>query len=504
MTTSACNLSLTEVARAIREKQISAVEVTTACLERIEQCQPLWNAFIHVEPEAALAVARRADATLARGVILGPLHGVPMAHKDTCFRRGRLATCGSRLRAKFIPDTTATVLHRVDAAGAVDLGGVNTSDSGCNPFGFNVLAGRARNPWDPERITGGSSSGSGAAVAGRLVFASLGGDAGGSVRLPAAMCGVVGLKPTEGLISRHGILPLSDTLDTCGPITRTVADCAAVTGIVAGYDPSDGMTIDRDLPDYGADIERPLAGRRIGIATNYFQEHLDEDVERALARSLDVFRDEGAEIVELEVPDPAPMDVMGNVIIFAEAARVHRQWLKERGDDYTAITRRVLETGLCCPATRYIEALSCRAPALAAYKEAVFSRVDALFTPVLPGPVPTVTQVESYLKDPGRMPLELARNTKPANFLGVPALSVPCGTTGDGMPVSFQLMGRPFDEPLLFNIGHVFQRATSHHERCPAPGNASCAPQEPLQAPDEPRSQGRDHPSVSQRTGRFP
>ena len=504
MTTSACNLSLTEVARAIREKQISAVEVTTACLERIEQCQPLWNAFIHVEPEAALAVARRADATLARGVILGPLHGVPMAHKDTCFRRGRLATCGSRLRAKFIPDTTATVLHRVDAAGAVDLGGVNTSDSGCNPFGFNVLAGRARNPWDPERITGGSSSGSGAAVAGRLVFASLGGDAGGSVRLPAAMCGVVGLKPTEGLISRHGILPLSDTLDTCGPITRTVADCAAVTGIVAGYDPSDGMTIDRDLPDYGADIERPLAGRRIGIATNYFQEHLDEDVERALARSLDVFRDEGAEIVELEVPDPAPMDVMGNVIIFAEGARVHRQWLKERGDDYTAITRRVLETGLCCPATRYIEALSCRAPALAAYKEAVFSRVDALFTPVLPGPVPTVTQVESYLKDPGRMPLELARNTKPANFLGVPALSVPCGTTGDGMPVSFQLMGRPFDEPLLFNIGHVFQRATSHHERCPAPGNASCAPQEPLQAPDEPRSQGRDHPSVSQRTGRFP
>ena len=158
MAESACKLSLTEVALAIREKQLSCVEVATACLERIEQCQPLWNAFIHVEPEAALAAARKADAALARGEILGPLHGVPMGHKDTCFRRGRLATCGSRVRSQFIPECTATVLGRLDAAGALDLGGVNTSDSGCNPFGFNVLAGRARNPWDPERVTGGSSS----------------------------------------------------------------------------------------------------------------------------------------------------------------------------------------------------------------------------------------------------------------------------------------------------------------------------------------------------------
>ena len=475
MAESACMLSLTEVARAIREKQLSCVEVATACLERIEQCQPLWNAFIHVEPEAALAAARKADAALARGEILGPLHGVPMGHKDTCFRRGRLATCGSRIRSQFIPECTATVLGRLDAAGALDLGGVNTSDSGCNPFGFNVLAGRARNPWDPERVTGGSSSGSAAAVAGRLVFASLGGDAGGSVRLPASMCGVVGLKPTEGLISRHGILPLSDTLDTCGPITRTVADCAAVTGVVAGHDPADGMSIARDVPDYGAELERPIEGRRIGIASNYFQELLDEDVERALAATLDVFRDEGAEIVELAVPDPAPMDVMGNVIIFAEGATVHAKWLRDRADDYTPITRRLLESGLCCPASRYIQALSCRGPALAAYMDAVFSGVDVLFTPVLPGSVPTVAQVEANLKDPRRMPLELARNTKPANFLGVPALSVPCGTTDDGMPVAFQLMGRPFGESLLFNIGHVFQRATAHHERCPAPWNASTA-----------------------------
>ena len=485
MADSAFSLSLTEVARAIRERRLSSVEVTTACLDRIERLQPLWNAFIHDEPEAATAAARRADAALARGEITGPLHGVPVAHKDICFRRGRLATCGSRLRSQFVPDVTATVLDRLDAAGAIDVGGVNTSDSGCNPFGFNVLAGRARNPWDPGRVTGGSSSGSAAAVAGRLVFASLGTDAGGSIRLPASMCGVVGLKPTEGLISRHGILPLSDTLDTCGPITRTVADCATVTGLVAGHDPADGMTIARDVPDYGADLERPIAGRRIGIASNYFQEHLDKDVERALTAALEVFRDEGAEIVELAVPDPAPMDVMGNVIIFAEAAAVHAKWLRDRADDYTPITRRLLESGLCSPATRYIEALSCRAPALTAYMGAVFSRVDALFTPVLPGPVPTVAQVEANLKDPRRMPLELARNTKPANFLGVPALSVPCGATDDGMPVSFQLMGRPFGESLLFNLGHVFQRATAHHERCPTPRNAGSDRNETLSAPDE-------------------
>lgn len=482
---SACDLSLTEVARAIREKRLSSVEVATACLERIERLQPLWNAFIHVAPEFTLDTARKADAALAAGAHLGPLHGVPVGHKDTFFRRGRLATCGSRLRSEFVPEVTATVLGRLDAAGAVDVGGVNTSDSGCNPFGFNLLAGRARNPWDPERVTGGSSSGSAAAVAGRLVFASLGGDAGGSIRLPASMCGVVGLKPTEGLISRHGLLPLSDTLDTCGPLTRTVADCAAVTGVVAGHDPADGATIAREVPDYTAGLERPIEGRRIGIASNYFQERLDEGVERALAGALDVFRDEGAEIVELAVPDPAPMDVMGNVIIFAEAAAVHAKWLRDRADDYTPITRRLLESGLGCPAARYIEALSCRAPALEAYMDAVFSRVDALFTAVLPGSVPTVAQVEANLKDPERMPLELARNTKPANFMGVPALTVPCGTTGDGMPVSFQLMGRPFGEPLLFNLGHVFQRATDHHERCPTPRNAGSPRDGPLPASAE-------------------
>ena len=462
-----CGLSLIEVAEGIRKKEYSSLEVVSACLERVDRSQQAWNAFIHVEHEQALAGARRADETLSRGESSGALHGVPVAHKDTYFRQGRLATCGSRIHAEFRPDRTATTIDRLDRAGAIDLGGVNTSDSGCNPFGLNVLVGRARNPWDPDRVTGGSSSGSAAAVAGGLVYASMGSDSGGSIRLPASMCGAVGLKPTEGLISRYGILPLSDTLDCSGPLTRTVADCALVTGVVAGFDRLDGASFQHDVPAYLDDLERSMSGRRVGIPSNYFWEGLDSEVELVLAASREVFRAEGAEIVELPVPDPAPMDVMGNVIIFAEGARVHKKWLRDHADLYTPVTRHALEYGLCCPATRYIEALACRAPALAEYRERVFSRVDALLTPTLSGCAPKMSDVDRYLENQSRLPLDLARNTKPANFMGIPALTVPCGRSPDGMPVSFQLIGPPFSEPLLFNLGHIFQKATWRSRQLP-------------------------------------
>lgn len=464
-----CSMSLTEIARGIQDRHFSSVEVTEACLRRIEASQDTWNAFLHVEAESAMDAARGADAALARACVRGPLHGVPVAHKDVYYRAGRVATCGSRIRRSFVPDHTASVLSRLDGAGAIDLGGVNTSDSGCNPFGLNVLAGRARNPWSPDRITGGSSSGSGAAVAGGLVFASLGTDSGGSIRLPAAMCGVVGLKPTEGLVSRHGIMPLSQTLDSAGPLTRTVADCATVTGVVAGHDPLDSTTRDNSVPDFAGAIENPVAGIRVGVPTQYYWEKLSDDVRTVVDESLTVLKDEGAEIIEVSVPDPAPMDALANVIIFAEGARVHEEWLRTRRADYTPVTGNALAFGLTLPATRYIEALERRRIAMAAFSELVYSRVDVLHTPVLPGPVPTIAEVEIHLQEAGPLPLELARNTKPANFLGLPALAVPCGTTDDGMPVSFQLIGPAFSEPLLFNLGHVYQKATNHVARIPEP-----------------------------------
>lgn len=458
-------LTLTEVAEGVRCKQFSSTEVTRACIERAEDLQQSLNAFIAIDAEGALRAAEKADAALARGEVLGPLHGVPLAHKDTYYRKGRRASCGSLIRRDFVPDRTATTLARLDAAGAVDLGGVNTSDCGLNPFGLNRLVGRARNPWNPDHVTGGSSSGSGAAVAARLVFGSMGSDSGGSARLPAAMCGVVGLKPTDGRVSRYGIMPLSYTLDCPSPIARTAADCARITGAVAGHDPLDSKTSVEPVPDYEATLDRDIKGRRIGVASNYFSEGVADDVKSVVDRSLEVFRELGAEIVEIRVPDPAPMDVLGNVIVFAEGARVHEQWLKERAEDYTPITRESLEFGLALSATRYLEALTYRGRALKSFLEQVFAHVDVLHTPTLPGSVPSMEEVEAYLENRGRLPFELARNTKPATYMGLPALSVPCGYSESGLPVAFQLVGTPFSEALLFNFGHLYQSVTDHHER---------------------------------------
>jgi aspartyl-tRNA(Asn)/glutamyl-tRNA(Gln) amidotransferase subunit A len=467
MTVEIWGLTLTQTAEGIRGKRFSSTEVTRACIERAQGLQQRLNAFIAIDAEGALRAAEKADAALARGQVLGPLHGVPLAHKDTYYRKGRRATCGSMMRRDFVPDRTATTLARLDAAGAVDLGGVNTSDSGCNPFGLNLLVGRARNPWNPDYITGGSSSGSGAAIAARLAFGSMGSDSGGSVRLPAAMCGVVGLKPTDGRISRFGIMPLSYTLDCPGPVARTAADCARITGAVAGQDPLDPKTSPEPVPDYEATLDRHIGGRRIGVASNYFSEGVAEDVKAAVERSLEVFRELGAEIVEIPVPDPAPMDVLGNVIVFAEGARVHERWLRERAEDYTPVTRWALEFGLALSATRYLEALTYRGKALQAFLEQVFTRVDAFHTPVMPGPVPSMAEVEVYLQNRGQLPLDLARNTKPATYMGLPALSVPCGFSQNGLPVGFQLMGPPFSEALLFNLAHLYQSATDHHARIP-------------------------------------
>ena len=462
-----CGMDLVEAAEGIRTKRFSSVEVTRACLERAEAAQPTVNAFITLDAEGALAQARRADEALRRNDKAGPLHGVPLASKDTYYRKGRRATCGSLIRRDHVPDHTATTLARLDAAGAVDLGGLNTSDSGLNPFGLNRLVGRACNPWDPARISGGSSSGSAVSVAARLVYGSLGSDSGGSIRLPAAMCGVVGLKPTEGRVSRHGIMPLSFTLDSPGPMARTVADCARIAEVIAGRDPMDPTTSLEPVDDYEGGLAAPIAGRRIGVPRNYYYDDIAADVEAAVRASIEIFRDLGAEIIELDVPDPALLDVLGNVIVLAEGARVHRRWLRERAADYTPVTRWALEFGLSLSATQYLEAITYRAKALDEFRARVFGAVDVLHLPVMTETVPTMADVEAYLEDQQKLPLSLARNTKPANYLGLPALAVPCGFSEQNLPVAFQLFGRPFDEALLFNLGHAYQGATDYHRRRP-------------------------------------
>ncbi|MDP6706869.1 MAG: amidase [Alphaproteobacteria bacterium] len=461
-------LSLTEAAAAIAAKEISSLEVTEASLARIERLQPVLNCFISLQAEAALAAARAADARLAKGEAVGPLHGVPLAHKDMFYRAGRVSTCGSAIRRDFRPEITATVLTRLDAAGALDLGGLNMSEFANGPTGHNIHFGDCHNPWNPAHVTGGSSSGSGSAVAARLVYGTLGSDTGGSVRIPAALNGLVGLKPTQARISRHGGLPLSFSTDCFGPLTRTVADCARLTAVIAGHDPRDPTSSRRPVDDYEASLEAGIAGTTIAVARTYGSIEVVPEVAAASAESLAVLTDLGAETVEVDLPDPAELSALSNIVSRAEAAASHRQWIRTRRQDYSPQVRRRMEVGHMIPATRYIEALSARARILDEFAQAVFAEAEVLHLPTVAVPAPRID--ESDIGDSETLPqllLSLTGLTRPMNYLGLPALSLPAGFSADGLPVAFQLVGRPFQEAMLFRIGHAYQRATVWHRRTP-------------------------------------
>ena len=461
------DLSLVDLAAAIRARRVSAVEAAQASITRAEALQPRLNAFIALEAEAALEQARAADAALARGDAPGLLHGVPLAHKDMYYRAGRVSTCGSKIRRHFRPDVTATVIARLERAGAVHLGGLNMSEFASNPTGHNDHWGDCRNPWNPDHVTGGSSSGSGAAVAARIVSGALGSDTGGSIRLPAALCGVSGIKPTYGRVSRYGVMPLSASMDHVGPLARSARDCARLLTVLAGHDSLDPTSSRRPVPDYEAGIEAGVKGLRLGVATGYFAEGVHPEVERAVAAALAVFRGLGATVVPVDPPDLAAINAFGMVLARAESAAIHGKWLRERPDDYSPLVREWLEIGLTLPATRYVEALNMRGPLLTRFRREVFGRVDLLLAPTTPMPAPTLA--ESSAGAPGHSAIAgaLAALTRPFNYLGLPSLALPCGFSTAGLPVSFQLVGRPFAEADLFRAGHAFQGATDWHRRAP-------------------------------------
>ena len=461
-------LSLVELADAIAARQLSAVEAVTATVARAERLQPVLNCFISLQAEAALESAAAADAALARGDAPGPLHGVPLAHKDMFYRAGHVTTCGSRIRKDFVPDHDSTALDRLDRAGAIYLGGLNMAEFATGPTGHNAHWGDCRNPWNQAHISGGSSSGSGASVGGRVVYGALGSDTGGSVRLPSTCCGVVGLKPTNGLVSRYGLMPLSYTLDTVGPLTRTVRDAARIAGVIAGHDPRDPTTSDRPVPDYEAALAEGAEGLRIGVPTDYFYDLATDEVRALMERSLDVFRSAGAEVVEVAVPDIARINNLSNVVLSSEAAAIHEPWIAGRPDDYQEQVRNRYEPGLHVPAVKYIQALSARAGLLREFVDTALAGVDALHTPGIPFAIPT--REETNVGGGERMVAMVAGLswcTRAANYLGGPALIVPCGFTGNGLPTAFQLMGRPFSEATLFRLGHAYQSATDWHTRVP-------------------------------------
>ena len=462
-------LSLVELADAIAARQLSAVEVMTASVARAERLQPVLNCFISLRAEAALESAAAADAALARGDAPGPLHGVPLAHKDMFYRAGHVTTCGSRIRKDFVPDHDSTALARLHGAGAIYLGGLNMAEFATGPTGHNEHWGDCRNPWNQAHISGGSSSGSGASVAGRVVFGALGSDTGGSVRLPSTCNGVVGLKTTAGLVSRYGIMPLSHTLDTVGPLTRTVRDAARILSVIAGHDPRDATSSERPVPDYEAALAEGAEGLRIGVPTDYFYDLVTDEVRALMEQSLDVFRAAGAKVVEVAVPDIDRINHLSNIILSCEASAIHEPWIANRPDDYQAQVRSRYEPGLHVPAVKYIQALAARAGLLREFMDTALSNVDALHTPGIPFPIPT--REETNVGGGERMAnmvAGLSWCTRAANYLGGPALIVPCGFTESGLPSAFQLMGRPFSEATLFRHGHAYQSATDWHTRAPS------------------------------------
>lgn len=462
-------LTLSAAAAAIADKSVSSRELTEACLARFESYGLALNCVAGLDPQAALAAADAADAERAAGRRRGPLHGVPLAHKDMFYRAGRESACGSRIRAGYLPDETATVLRRLDAAGALDIARLNMVEFALGTTGHSEITGAVRNPWKAAHITGGSSSGSAAAVAARLVYGALGSDTGGSIRLPASCCGLVGLKPTYGRVSRHACMPLSFTLDHVGPLTRSVADAALLLQVIAGADPQDPTSSSRPVPDYSAGLDKGVRGLRIAVPENFFYDPVAAPVAHRVRASLEVFTALGAEVVPLAMPrEITDANALNMLITAVEGASFHANWLRTRRAEYGQQTLGRLLPGLLHPAQQYLEAMKLRAVVLARLQETVFARADLLHTPVFPYEVPEI-EASDVATNPGF--LEFLAGTghcvRPFNYTGLPAISVPAGVTANGLPTGFQLVGRPFDEPTLLRAAAAYERETRFSTQAP-------------------------------------
>jgi aspartyl-tRNA(Asn)/glutamyl-tRNA(Gln) amidotransferase subunit A len=459
-------LSLRQVASAIRERKFSSVEVTRALLARIEEWQPVINAYVCVEPDEALAAAKAADAATLKGPDRGPLHGVPLAHKDMFYFAGQLAECGSRIRKGWRAPTTSTTIARLQNAGAMRLGALHMAEFAYGPTGHNEHLGPARNPWDPLRITGGSSSGSGASVAARLTYAALGSDTGGSIRLPAHFCGVTGFKPTYGRVSRANTMPLSFSLDTIGVLAQGADDCALIGSIIVGPDPLDPTT--EGVPTWDAiKTQRSLRDITIGVPRSFYVDDLETDVAKALDEALATLRKLGARVTEVELPDQTAVIAAALIVLAVEATSLHGPWLRERADDYGVQVRARLQNGLAYGAVEYLEALRWRGPALAAHLAAI-ADIDIIIAPASRAVAPTIAETDVGDGPDAEVTIQaMTRFMRPINYLGLPVLLIPAGQSRSGLPIGLQLIGRPFGDEVTVAVGRVFQTVTDYHQRVP-------------------------------------
>jgi aspartyl-tRNA(Asn)/glutamyl-tRNA(Gln) amidotransferase subunit A len=457
-------LSATELSRLIERREVSPVEATAAYLERIDDLDFKFNAYLTVCRDQALQDAREAERAISQGNYIGPMHGVPVAVKDQFWSKGIRSTGGSRILADFIPDEDATVVANLKKAGAILLGKTNVTELAIS--GFTHRFSTPRNPWNLDMYAGGSSGGSGAGTAAFLCATSLGEDTGGSIRFPATWCGLVGHRPSWGLVSRYGVMRGVWSMDTVGPISRTVEDAAITLGAIAGHDPKDPYTWDIPVPDYRSALDGNINGMRIGVITEQLNSDLVEtEVREVFVKAITVLGEIGASVEEISIPLAPYSSVMSAVLLGVEPAGTYRDWIRDRLQDFGHDNRINLLAGSIMPAQAYHKVQKLRELTRREVLGAL-EKYDVLILPTSKSCAPLVGQ------DAVITSKEMARDlppvmTRPFNLASAPAISINCGFNSEGLPIGLQIGGRPFDEPTILKVAHAYEQHTPWHTMRP-------------------------------------
>jgi aspartyl-tRNA(Asn)/glutamyl-tRNA(Gln) amidotransferase subunit A len=460
-------LTIAAASKLIADKQLSPVELTRACLDRVAKLDATLHSFLLVTEERALADARAAEARMMAGTLKSPLDGIPIGHKDIYNTAGIRTTAHSRLLEHNVPTEDCVVVSKWAAAGTVLMGKLATHEFAIGGPSFDLPWPPARNPWNPDHFTAGSSSGTGAAVAAGLVLGGTGSDTGGSIRGPSALCGIAGIKPTYGLSSRRGVLPLSQTLDHTGPMAWTVEDCALLLQGMAGHDPLDPASANRPVANFTADLNKGAKGLRIGVIRHFHETDnpVSPATQKGIDGALDIFKAQGAEIRDITLTSMMDYNAPGWVILTAEAYAVHEPWLKERFNDYGELLRDRLAFGALLRATDYVQAIRRRRVLCEEMRDAM-ADLDILITASAPAEAPKINEVPKWGM------FEKPNFTMPFNLTGLPALSVCSGYGAGGLPVSIQIIGKPFAEATVFRAGHAYEQATDWRSKRPTMSTA--------------------------------
>jgi len=462
------NLSLGDASKLVRQKKISPVELTKACLARIERLNPTLNAFITITGESALAEAKAAETEIQRGKWRGPLHGIPIALKDLFDTAGVRTTAASALFKDRVPKDDAEVVRKLRAAGAVLVGKTNMHEFAFGGTSVVSHFGAVHNPWKPDHIAGGSSGGSAAAVAAELCYGALGSDTAGSIRQPSAFCGIVGLKPTYGLVSNRGVVPLSWSLDHVGPMTRTVADAALLLQAIAGYDQEETTSVQMTVPDYYAALRMPPSSLRIGVARDFFFTNLDSEIETAVGNALTVLEKltGGLRDVAMSASTQEPLRA---TVRAAEAYAYHAEFVAKSPQLYQPETLRRIRTGADVTTSAYIQARRELAYTRRTSGQ-IFQTVDAIITPTTPIPPLTIAEVSTDVETSIEKATPTIRNTSPFDVYGWPTISIPCGFTASGLPIGLQISGPLGADAVVLRLAHAYELAAHWQARRPVLG----------------------------------